>query len=391
MQDNIVEFAPAQISSQKIENLLKEPVPLPDLHIPNTELIQICDLALLSANRYAKITQAPETAIPSLNLRALSTLLEARNQGRKATEQDIAKELTRIEDVVSKEKEAMEIPELPTVGLEVEINKERLPFPDESYEIAALGHESEAYPKTHLIQQLERLGIKIVIEKSGVQPTEIIFPASFSAIAQNQMLQELQKIGVIPIDKSRASLHINLGYTHIIPDEDPYARTTSRRLSDVITYGFVTAERVKGRGHSTSVAVKDFDHDDLDILEKSNGEKIINRVEFRTPKVFGSTTFELIEKTQLVGTILSPGLEEIALSFDQHVNKLLNKYMLDHNLPQNDKIKAGEAIAKARALRAEDKPNLIDDAQQLMTYFSEKIRRKLYPQEFEETTSLAAD
>lgn len=339
---------------------VEQPPILSQEQLSQEDLQSLTNRSIHIVDRFSKTMFVPKTSKPALHLNAFNTLLEAQRQARPATDEDLIKELSRIKDIIQAEEVAWRKRNFPTVGLEVEIEKDRLPFVD---------LKTNPPRPSPLIKAIERLGIGVKPELSKLNvPSELVLPPSFSAEVQNRMVFELRRAGIIPTEHEFTSLHVNLGYGDDFSSDgknvDQDVMEMTHRISDLVTYGYLNENRILTRTKSNTTAVKyedtvDIGADRFDITE--------SRIEFRTPNIFGPFVYKLIKETQLLGALINPktsAMKEVKQSFVTDVDKTLEYNQISSNLPQTDPKKAAEMLKDSE---------FVGSCRTLGNYYSRKV------------------
>lgn len=314
-------------------------------------------------NGFLKGMVHTKTVKPALYLHVYNLL----KQNPEADAEAVFARLKHVQKLIDEELKISTNKELPTIGVEVEVPYKTFPF------------ESKIDFK-QLRMDLENMGIIVKREGTDRLPTEIEFPPTYSAKTQNRIIYELRRLQLIPIDKTFASMHINIGSRD---KEYPGVRlsfeSTARPISDLLTYAFIPAGRVASRGHSRYAwkLKTGFDVDNGGIYENK-----WNRIEFRTPRIIGKNTYRLLQETQNLGVLMFSDKADIAKlrqQFKKDVLSLLAEYNLKPNLPENNQQKAAEVLKDQYQKKLKGEKNLIDDARRLMTEYSQRVYQLLNP------------
>jgi predicted nucleotidyltransferase len=243
---------------------------------------------------------------------------------------------------------------LPTIGIEVECSLET--FPQENKDV-----------RRFLLQ----LGINT--HTMNPSSTEVQVPPTRSAYAQSLVIRELKALGLIPTDNRFASLHISLGgFREENMLRDRYDDSIED-ISDLLTYGFVTAGRIRKRKHPSSFYIQD----DAVALKRNSAPS--NRIEFRTPRINGPNTYRLLAELQLLGSLLSdsdPNSTHVLNELSTQTQILRDRYRLERNEPELNQHHLAATVEEAYKIKqsAPGSPNLIDDARNLMTQTALKVR-----------------
>lgn len=278
----------------------------------------------------------------------------------------LKKELTRYNtEVLSEEAELAADTEFPSIGVEIEVSGKIIPF--------------DTYIYGSIISKLMEMGFIFDYEMYSV---EIKTPPSHSARVQARMILELQQLGLVPRGTDFfCSLHINLGlktenWTRILGPES---------LSDVLTYAYVPAGRIRNRNYAT-VAYRNNDEEFKKIIPIKQGIEL-ERWEFRTPRVNGRLTYRMLVEAQRVGSLLQNTTEEgknLKKQFVEAVYNLRENYGLPANAPADHKDTAAKAVSNAWQVKKHNiqlrkqnpeaplEPNLIDEARAIMHRFARK-------------------
>lgn len=317
------------------------------------EIDSLCSKASEITERFMGVTTASPTVRPALILYSFNTIREYPT----ITDMDLIKELTRLHAMIRDEEEAAKDAHLPTIGIEIEVPEKKFPLGSPTY--------------SKLAKWLNDNGIPVDKDFSDLEPTEFSLPPSYSAHVQARMLHELRKAGYVPTDYSFASLHVNLG----VPHGPKLQKKNVEDLSDVLTYAFVPAARI--RNFSYAEAVEIYGENDKDVIVVEKGEVSHDkRIEFRTPRVFGPKTYRMLEEAQIIGSLFTGEenkYDQLKHEFIDEVAILRKKYNLSRNAPTNDYIRAADAIQFARTQRENGQRNLIDDARHIMWKYAQTV------------------
>ncbi len=317
-----------------------------------------------------------QTVRPALNLHIYNFL----SDHPQATDADLTGELDRYQKIIEKETEAAKEKGLPTVGVEIEVPSNFFPFV--FYDKDGFSH------KPQKIMDLLAMGLTPKQEFTNNSPTEIEFPPTHSAATQNRMIFELRKAGLVPIDNTFASMHINIGGTkkfnsHSYDSENRRVRAkiiypvVAEAISDILTFAFIPAGRVASRQSYYMNAWEIKEAHSLTMRVENALSRF--RVEFRTPRVVGKNTYRLIHEVQVLSVLLSrenTEYDSLRNNFLQRVLKLLQKYHLYSGIPHSDKKQAAEVLRKEYQKKLRGEQNLISDARSLMTEFVLAIQKR---------------
>ncbi|GEM_PF-5301726 len=371
-----------------LKRAIEPPPMLAKEQISDTDVNLMVDRSLSLAGRYMEIASSPEKPIPetckpAMHLRVFTTLIEARRQGRDATDADLIGSLGRLDPVFQEERLAIGDSDLPTIGIEVEIDNEHLPFANNYGD------------PTALIDGLRKMGIAVSQEGFNRMrtPTELSFPPSFSAAVQNEMLEQLINAGIIPTETNFLPLHVNLGFQYKVAPQDQVIVEDAHRISDVITYAYVPSERVRRRAYKNAVVIKNTNMESIH-TEKEMAPKSL--VEFRTPRMTGPEIYSLTREIQLLGKLLFPMDKEMLKlhdEFSSDVDRMLKFNNLPLNAPTDDRFAAAYAIRDALEEKNQNNSEIesvtiIDQSKGVIEKFIGKIIA-IKPRE--ELTSYAAD
>ena len=275
------------------------------------------------------------------------------------SEEEFIREMRRFGSLVRNDVLAANDEQLPSIGIEVEVPNKLFPFWYDS-----------AYGDLAMV--LETFGLDVKEELTTNTPTEIALPPSNSAAVQNRILLELRRLGVVPLDRRFASLHISLG----IPENAIVDPEVEWLVSDILTYAFVPASRVRNRGYSSGDVIPNKDKDVeefFSVKDTAKAREKVSRLEFRTPRVVGPNTYRLLHEVQLVGSLLidsSSSAQLLAQEMLVEGDKLLASYGLEPSDPGRRKEVAAEAIEKAAMAQEKGEPNLISASRHFITKYS---------------------
>ncbi len=251
------------------------------------------------------------TVMPMARLHLFTFL----KQNPHATDTDLANEYAEMRYYSEKEEKYMsKTNPLPTIGIEVEI------------------------PETE-----ELLDYKKTFDLLDVhtdQESEMLFEVnpnfSYSPGPQARVLQELGMLDILPtqdnpvsgereIIPGSLSLHLNFGVPEGLTFEDSETRNHVQRVTDILTYAFVTADRIKKRKTANSVLIKSGRTQKSRKMKKQ--ARNICRLEIRPTEFSGKSTFRLIAESQLfVGGLFAKLKQDQKIKMTQSESKLADLY-----------------------------------------------------------------
>lgn len=351
---------------------------------PENVTYQRADKAMNYVNKYLETQVSHPTSETALNLHIYNFLKQHEEEFRtdpkyrdypEVIDDKVLGELKRFGRVLLDELVYADNSNIPSVGVEVEVPYDVFPMDEPQYRA--------------LVENLGDMGVEVEREVTDNKPTELKLPPTTSARTQNRMLLELRKMGLIPLQGRFASLHISLGISEGMVNRyiDKQAVTY---VSDLLTYAFIPAGRVRSRGYSEK-SVFIGKTGGREVKNSLDWENMITRIEFRTGRIVGPNTYRLINETQLLGCMLlskNIRFEVLRKHFKEDFEALLQKYSLTPNLSQTDKEQAAQAIELAynqksqhrksgRVNSWEECDNLIDASRYLMTEYALKVREVL--------------
>lgn len=271
-------------------------------------------------------------------------------------------------DTIEKENIAARQTLSPSIGTEIEVSRQLFPL-----WIPLIPSRNKEWKD--LSVALRQIGVGVYPEDAN--RTEFQFPATNTAELQSLMMQQLVDFGFVPTDPGRAaSLHINLGlygtsYDSFTDEEKTRFTTLGTAISDITTYAFISADRIKNRGN----ADRAFKFHTLGVHKNIVNTKVedvseVTRFELRVPRFMGERTYELLESAQTLSMLLHPldgksvQGRNISEDFLTDVSSMLEKYELAPNLPAVNQSEAAYAVLKGE-IRENERVRLMNELIQI--------------------------
>lgn len=308
------------------------------------------------------------------------------NENPNYTTEDFDKEfkklsrLSNLELIYSREDNP-----LPTIGIEIEI-------PDNLEGGLHKGKQD----------LLNEIGISNT--DGGLDLWEVNPKYSYSPNVQAQAIQELAKMGAIPLVKDQGkditplgqvdkaqdplSLHINLGFPTEVSRRVELENTEEiAKVVNCLTYAFTTPDRIMSRKTITSFNSKD----DAVGSKKNYSDKTyrhdfkVKRLEIRSVEFANYSSFRQLSETQRIGAMLfthlkkEQGVELTEIekeilplwnNFSQEVQGLYEKYHLRINSVDHNKGRVAEVL---------EKTNIKAEARQIVTKYSKAVMSYVKP------------
>lgn len=278
------------------EKIIKSPErksAINDKEITDSEYEQraLIDSAVATSKELVADLDIPEKLKPALHLYFFNNYIARQgNVPEGGYKEEIKKGLSRFQSYIEAEGEAEKKLILPTIGIEIEI-------PGKFEKITTL-QDHDFFDAT------QKLGIPAGYD----QIYEFATGYSYSAKTQSMLAHELIRGGFIQtktkegknqIDgKGDFSLHVNLGFPNKFVSSKLEAAADV--LTNALTYGFTSPERLKKRKTSTRVNFELAEAAQQSTDSKDNWK----RLEIRSLEVRDETLYRLLSEAQLLGAAL---------------------------------------------------------------------------------------
>lgn len=288
------------------------------------------------------------TAIPAINLHLFNFFKDH----PEPSEKEFNKEINKCRRWSEREKEfSREGNPLPTIGIEIEILKRNL-TPDK-------------------VAALNELNIPNGEEANSNKIWEVRPEFSYSPWIQSRIIQELAKMGALPLEKTGESrhkripkerilsLHINLGWPKEITYKEIHCPIIEI-LSDILNYAFTSTKRIRQRK---------VDPWNLKKGKRSRKDEGFSRLELKAPEFRDYPSYRMLAETQKLGVMLfsyikkaenlplSPAekkLVDLWASFNSEVSEKFKEYGIEPGA-LNDKPEEAIRVLENSGLKQESR------------------------------------
>ena len=303
-------------NKEELYNQLLEMVNPPSTGLYNS--IEEVDAIVLKVKELLQDEKFEPTAQPAIEFHMANFL----SLHPDAKDEEIERELLKVHGLSDLEEEAKDKKALPTIGIEIEI-PEQYVFEEKKYLLTSLGIKHESVNDASLYE---------------VNPS-----FSYSPWVSARILQELATSEMLPVKTSEdgkekmiepgsLSLHINFGIPPEVVFYDVNRGTDdTKRIVDLLTYAFVSGERIQNRKTNKSHYIK-YDASLSDKNSKNGNIMPENpdtiRFEVRTTEFKDYTTFRLLAESQAIVALHIADLKrEQGVEITRLENHLANIYM----------------------------------------------------------------